>query len=1041
MKPASLILIFLLILANAFITASKQAQIKSKPGKSTERHLDGKEGDTNYIVVYYNDKTEYTNYKEGAAMIKKLKVDGKDVEDKAGKLEITSNLTIYFDESVETYDLSGFFSCSADATDCNEGKITSIDFSNFDFSKVSSLVNLFNGCKSLTSVNFQKSDPKQITDMSSMFEGCTSLASLDLSNLVPTNLQKVPKMFSGCSNLIFLNIAKFDFSNIKVTKEGSEEKTDENYADMFKDVKLKYINLEQVTDTNEIIKNALGLTEDQELTVCQTEEKKILTGGKINTTCCDFNVTEGKCSEPPANSTNSTNTTSSNQLSTTINTEAATNIATTQNANLPSDTATAKPTETVTTTIPNEPRGSLPKFIIESINQNNCDTTGKLIFQGKLTQSFSRTVKLTLPLQNPSGISLSCTLNGNELSCETDRVISSSITIAETNISEYDKDILIIGSYTSSETIKCANAYIQKAENKLSVNIAFRQVSHFQKNDQSSSFSFYLITLISESLYKGYSLNLKMEMKIDGAKTEKNAVCLLQDDIKPNSGELSQVNFVCTVQLTSSEYSNTDFESVIVSSDNAEINGVNDLDETLSSPMKTDKAIEAIKKKKQNGESVTDLADIVDYYEQEVKPTPLFTISSVNMDKCSTNGKFTIRGSFSDDMTDSIKFDFYITYPSSEVNCEFNGAKKSDTIEMTCKVYTEFNSVEKILIEQKLIKKKNKEIFIIQKYSLTQNIACESYTKAKIKTVEKRKSSNLSFLQLGKFTPRANFVSFFMALASTTGQFDSTFSLTIKLTFASRRRLRNLETSLSGIKTGCNLNQDLKTSKAAGYDCSNTDSFSGTPSAMELETDDIDNIQGIPANANPAKMNNNVDLSNLDNLKNIDNLPFATIQSIDGEKCSGEGQYTVIAKLDKNENLSGELTNIALRLSAPEASALCKMNIKGLDVEMTCDNKDKFYKSKILIERQIIQDNDGKQLFFINYYDSESNEFECDISLNVWSTESPSSNEPDTTDSTNNNRRYIKKSSGGLSGGAIAGIVIACVVVLATVAIIVVLAK
>ena len=1044
MKPITKFLICLIILTNSFIDASRLSQSKSKPGKSPQRHLEGE--DSNYIVVYYDGEVTYTKYK--TQDILKLKVDDdKEIKDlsklETENIKITKNLKIYF--SSEKTSLEGFFSSSSgDSSDENANKITSIDFSNFVSSKVTRMNNLFNGCESLKSVNFQNFNAESVTDMSSMFSGCTKLESLNLSSFKTSALTQVPNMFNGCSGLKLLDISNFDLSNVK-TKDAEEKELTANYVDMFKDVSLKYINLEKVIDPNGIIKTALALTEDQELTVCQSKDKKILEGDKIIDKCCDFNVTEGKCPEQPANDTNTTNITNSVQLSTTINTESATNIATTQNANLPSNTVTAtvvetsKPTEIVTT-IPNEPSGSLPKFIIESINQNNCDTTGKLIFQGRLTQSFSRTIKLTLNLQNPSGISLICTLNGNELSCETDRVISNIISIAETNITEYDKDILIIGSFTSSETIKCANAYIQKAESKLSVNIAFRQVSHFQKNDQSSSFSFYLITLISESLNKGYSLNLKMEMKINEAKTEKNAVCILQDNIKPNSGELSQGNFVCTVQLTSSEYSSTNFESVSVSSDNAEINGVNDLDETLSSPMKTDAAIESIKKKKQNGEEITDLADIVDYYEEEIKPTPIFTISSVNMDKCNTNGKFIIQGTFSDDMTDSIKFDFYMTYPLSEINCEFNGAKKSDTIEMTCKVYTEFNSVEKILIEQKLIKKKNKEIFILQKFSLTQNIACESYIKAKIKKVEKRKSSNLSFLQLGKFTPRANFVSFFMVLASTTGQFDSTFPLTIKLTFANRRRLRNLETSLSGINTGCNLNQDLKTSKAAGYDCSNTDSFTGTPSAMELETDDIDNIQGIPPNANPAKMNNNVDLSNLDNLKNIDNLPFATIQSIDGQKCITEGQYTVKAKLDKNENLSGDYTNIVLRLSAPEASALCKMNINGVNVEMTCDNKDKFYQSKILIERQIIQDNEGKQLFFINYYDSESNEFECDISLNLWSTESPS-NEPDTTDNTNNERRYIKKSSGGLSGGAIAGIVIACVVVLTTVAIIAYLAK
>lgn len=159
---------------------------------------------------------------------------------------------------------------------------------------------------------------------------------------------------------------------------------------------------------------------------------------------------------------------------------------------------------------------------------------------------------------------------------------------------------------------------------------------------------------------------------------------------------------------------------------------------------------------------------------------------------------------------------------------------------------------------------------------------------------------------------------------------------------------------------------------------------------MELETGDIDNIQGIQANANPTKLNNKVELSNLDSLKNIDNLTDAKVQSIDGQKWSKQGQYTVKAKLDQNENLNREYTNVALRLSVPEESALCKMTINNDDVELICDNKNKFYESKILIERQIIQESNGTQLFFIDYYDSDTNKFECDISLNVWFTESAS---------------------------------------------------
>ena len=135
---------------------------------------------------------------------------------------------------------------------------------------------------------------------------------------------------------------------------------------------------------------------------------------------------------------------------------------------------------------------------------------------------------------------------------------------------------------------------------------------------------------------------------------------------------------------------------------------------------------------------------------------------------------------------------------------------------------------------------------------------------------------------------------------------------------------------------------------------------------MEIETDDIDSIQGIPDNANPDKMNNKIDLSNLNNLKAIENLPNADINEISGSNCSINGEYKITATLDKNSNLKTSYNNIELRFSAPESSGVCTMTISGTNIEMTCQNKEKFYESKIYTERQLIQDEDGNGLFFIN---------------------------------------------------------------------------
>ena len=99
-------------------------------------------------------------------------------------------------------------------------------------------------------------------------------------------------------------------------------------------------------------------------------------------------------------------------------------------------------------------------------------------------------------------------------------------------------------------------------------------------------------------------------------------------------------------------------------------------------------------------------------------------------------------------MTKSMKFDLTLTYPLTEVKCEFDEAEKKNVIEMTCKLHSAFSLAESIIIEQKLINKKNKEIFIIQRkeFTFTNNLEYTDYNTAKIQKITKRKNSNFSFI-------------------------------------------------------------------------------------------------------------------------------------------------------------------------------------------------------------------------------------------------------------------------------------------------------
>jgi len=226
---------------------------------------------------------------------------------------------------------------------------------------------------------------------------------------------------------------------------------------------------------------------------------------------------------------------------------------------------------------------------------------------------------------------------------------------------------------------------------------------------------------------------------------------------------------------------------------------------------------------------------------------------------------------------------------------------------------------------------------------------------------------------------------------------------------------------------------------------------------MELETDEISDISGIPENANPEKLTSSVDYSNIANLKKIDSLQSVNIDSIDGDTCSTDGQYIIYGALNSQGDLQSTYSYVEIRFSSPESSGLCYIQIDNVNITMTCQNKEKFTISQILIDRQIVQDSEGNEIFIINSFTSPE-QFACDISLNsvtinltnINSTESDDTTEPnetsevsETSEPTKKNRNsiFFRNNNNKLSGGAIAAIVICSIVVVAGVGIIIFLNK
>ena len=157
------------------------------------------------------------------------------------KLTIGGKDGIIANQSMEDY-FNGF------------SKVTSIDLSAFDTSKVTSMNDMFSNCSSLTNLDLSSFDTSKVTDMYDMFSNCNSLASLNVSSFCTSQVLFMGSMFNNCQRLINLDLSGFDISRV----------IDMNnmFSNCFSltSLDLSNFNTKKVTDMNNMFSNCYSLS-------------------------------------------------------------------------------------------------------------------------------------------------------------------------------------------------------------------------------------------------------------------------------------------------------------------------------------------------------------------------------------------------------------------------------------------------------------------------------------------------------------------------------------------------------------------------------------------------------------------------------------------------------------------------------------------------------------------------------------------------------------------------------------------------------------
>ena len=702
----------------------------------------------------------------------------------------------------------------------------------------------------------------------------------------------------------------------------------------------------------------------------------------------------------------------------------------------------------------------LPSFTPKKIVYDKCKETGTFTLIGDISNKLDDILKFQLPLVGSEKITANCLINDTdktkdaEIYCETNEKFNQSIKISQNIIMDGKKESLIMEKYEFGERAECANYKIKVVEQKNSnpYPILFRQMCNFKPRDKNNKYSFFFAGLTDKKLPPNHIIKIIVYVFIKSGneirKKEKEIDCFLTSQIYPENGQFTQADFNCSGD------SEEDIEDIeIISSPN--VTGVEDLEDYQKSPQKTDKKINETK----NDENENSIGRVFNYSIeiQKTKRVPVFEILSMYQKNCEGKGKIRIKGYFSENIEKKFDFIIPLSYPDSSIKCTAPKINANTLVYIDCKVQKEFRNKQSLIIEPRVIKKKNREVLFLKKYNYPQDLTCSNYNEKFLEISEQKYNAPYTFLQANNFRRKpGKGILFHLFLFRFLRDFIKQIPIKI-IIIKKPTTLRHLQDENEEQEESFNCSLRNNTEDLGDYICDSDTITINDEKDIEQFIIDSDDISGLTEdNTNPIKTDEDIALKHLVNLSdpevfNSTNISIFNTTSIKETNCNETGSFEIKGTIDDDgKNAFKNIDDFDISyINPPDSGALCRYVNEHSDID--CYNKEEFNDEKLTIETQFINGS-----ILLNKTQSEKR-MTCAINSlsylfsddpsNVVSSDTTNDEETDKPDSPysspNITNRYFtnKNSSGGLSGGAITLIVIVITVVLVGVGVLIALLK